>query len=210
MAKEKIQLTERQLRKITKSVILEAIANGEIDEGRLGNFFNSLGGGAKEWWRNGGVDAFKQGYNQTMADKSANDAGYYRSQVNAGYKNIPGADAITKKYDGKIAKLSQQSQSIKQEIAQLSAQKKEELQSLRRKHMSKMTSQANKFGNISKNAAANAQDAQNRRRASLGLDNIQPNSNNPAQANKPKMRVAESTNNQLDKIIREAIDRAMS
>ena len=176
---------------------LEEGVDETTDEGRFGNFLSSVGNGAKEWWRNGGVDAFKQGYNQTMADKSAADAATYRKQVNAAYKDIPGADAVMQKYDGKIAKLTQQSQSLKQQIAQLKSQKTAELQQLRSQHMSKMTSKANKFGNTAKQASGRAQDAQNRRRASLGLDPMGQQGAQPKNA-------ANLEESKLEKVIRES------
>lgn len=166
--------------------------------GRFGNFLSSVGNGAREWWRNGGVDAYKQGYNKTMADKSAADAETYRKQVNAGYKDIPGANEVMQKYDGKIAKLTQQSQSLKQQIAQLKSQKTAELKQLRSQHMSKMTSKANQFSNTAKKASGRAQDIQNRRRASLGLEPMGQQGAQPKNA-------ANLEESKLDKIIRESI-----
>ena len=197
-----MKITESQLRELVHESLNEAIAEGDIDEGRFGNFLSSLGKGAQELWKNGGIDAFKQGYNQNMADKSAADAASYRQQVNLGYKDIPGADKLMAKYDGQIAKLNQQMQSAKQQISQLKLQKKQELQKLRSEHMSNMTSQANKFGNRAKNAAASAQDAQNRRRSSLGLE---PVGQQPVQ----QKQVAESKDNRLDKVIKESIEKVL-
>ena len=191
MEKQVIKLSEAQLRDMVKKYITESINEGDIDEGRLGNFLSSVGKGAKEWWDNGGVNAFKQGYHQNMSDRSAADAAAYRKKVNVGYKDIPGANAIMQKYDGKIAKLKQQKSSIEQQISTLNTQKKQELMQARKKHMSNMTSQANKYGNTAKTSANRAQELQNSRRASLGLDPVQAAGQNPDTKTPPRMNVGQ-------------------
>jgi hypothetical protein len=61
-----------------------------------------------------------------------------------------------------------------------------------------MTSKANKFGNTAKQASDRAQDAQNRRRASLGLDPMGQQGAQPKNA-------ANLEESKLEKIIRESI-----
>lgn len=188
MAQQVVKLTEVQLRGMVEKMIRESIEDGEIDEGRLGNFFSSLGGGAKEWWRNGGVDAFRQGYNQTMAQKSQADADAaaqqakdFRNKSFAGaYKNVPGADKISAKYDGKINKARQEIKNLQGQVKNLQSQKQAELQKARSDYQAQMGKQADKFnkqageyGSKAANAGAKAKDMQNRRRGSLGLDPIQ-------------------------------------
>lgn len=58
MATQKIQLKESVLREMTRSVILEALANGELDEGFLRNMF-------------GGLKNAAQSTGQAIAQKSA-------------------------------------------------------------------------------------------------------------------------------------------
>lgn len=191
-----MKITEKQLRQLVRESLQQTINENESDEDTLGNFFSSVGQGVKDMLNYGGVNSFKQGFNDTMANKSAEDAANYRKQVNAGYKNIPGADGIMKKYDGKITKLTQQIQSLKQEVTQLKNEKKTKLQQLRSEHMSNMTSKANKFNNTAAQASARAQDAKNSRLAFNGQQNTQ----------QYRAALEES---KLDKIISESIKKVL-
>ena len=65
MGNQKIKLSEEQLRELVKNTIMESIQDGTLDEGRLGNFFSSLGQGIKGTVR-GGLDQGRQMYNQNM------------------------------------------------------------------------------------------------------------------------------------------------
>lgn len=95
-----------------------------------------------------------------------------------------------------ITKLTQQIQSLKQEVTQLKNEKKTKLQQLRSEHMSNMTSKANKFNNTAAQASARAQDAKNSRLAFNGQQNTQ----------QYRAALEES---KLDKIISESIKKVL-
>ena len=200
----KVKITESQLRQLVRESLEEMVDEEGMDEGRLSNFFNSLGKGIQGTVR-GGLDQGRQMYNQNMAQMSQADAdaaeqqaAEFRAKQNAGYKDIPQAQEIAQKFDGKIGKL-------RQEIAGLQAQKKAEMQAARREYMSKMGKQVSKFNNkrnsfanTANNANATAANMLNRRRASLGLDPV-----GQAQGS----MVAES---KLEKIIKESIKKVLN
>lgn len=153
-----MKLTESQLRQIIGEVINESLQDGTLDEGRFGNFLSSVGSGIKGTLR-GGFDQGRQDYNDTMSQRSQADADAaaakaqeYSSQMNNGYADIPAVQKIAQKYDGKINALQQQ-------IQQLTAQKKEEMQQARRQYMRQMGKQASKYGNQSNQYAQRAQSA---------------------------------------------------
>jgi predicted RNase H-like nuclease (RuvC/YqgF family) len=204
MATQKIQLTEAQLRSMVKQVIYESINEGDIDEGKFSNFFNSLGQGIKGTVR-GGLDQGRQMYNQTMAQRSQADAdaaeqqaAEFRAKQNAGYKNIPEVQAIVQKYDAKIGKLNSQVSNIQSQISELETQKRTEMRAAKRKHMSNMGKQVSKFNNqrdsyssTANQANTKANDLMNRRRASLGLDPVQAAGKNPDTKTPPRMNVGQ-------------------
>ena len=194
----KMKITEAQLKQLIRESLDEIMDEEDIEEGRLGNFFSSLGKGIQ------GTVQGRQMYNQNMAQRSQADAdaaerqaAEFRAQQNAGYKDIPAAQKIAAKYDGKI-------NSLRQEISNLQAQKKSEMQAARQKHMSKVGKQVSKFNKqrdqfagTAANANTRAADMLNRRRASLGMEPI---------SGQQKM-VAES---KLDRIIKESIKKHLS
>jgi len=211
-----MKITESELKQLVRESLMEAIQEGDVDEGRFKNFFSSLGKGIQGTVR-GGLDQGRQMYNQEMsarsqadADAAETQAAELRKQQNAGYASIPGAQKVAQKYDAKIQKLQGQVDNLKGQIQQLQTQKKEEMKTARKEHMSKTGKQVSKFNkqrdryaNTASNAQNKATDMLNRRRASLGIDPVGPDKDSvrmPKQTGTDSLR--ESA---LDKAIRKAL-----
>ena len=94
MATQKIQLTESQLREMTRDVILEAIKNGELDENFLSNVWGGLTNAAKSTGQ-----AIAQRGNKIMADYNAGAAQSAKQDIE---KQIEKSKAIIKQEQEKI------------------------------------------------------------------------------------------------------------
>ena len=94
MATQKIQLKESVLREMTRSVILEALANGELDEGFLRNMFGGLKNAAQSTGQ-----AIAQRGNKFMADYNAGAAQSAKQDIE---KQIQKSQEVIKKEQEKI------------------------------------------------------------------------------------------------------------
>ena len=204
MENQKIKLSEEQLRELVKNTIMESIQDGTLDEGRLGNFFSSLGQGIKGTVR-GGLDQGRQMYNQNMAQTTANDAADARQKAtdfgkkrNIANADIPAVQKVIKKYDAKIQKATEAFEKAKKTLLSLKQEKAQAVKDARAKYKSDMTTRMNNMNNKAtglEGDSAQYSDKEremiNRRRSSFGLD--------PAQASANKKMVAESEFNKMFK-----------
>ena len=127
MATQKIQLKESELREMTKAIILEAVANGEIDEG----FLSNLWGGVKNAGYKTG-QAIAQRGNKIMGD------------INAGMAND-----VQREIDAQIQK--------SQQIINREQQKINNLRAKQRKYASNADKYINKANTNAKNWGSNTQ-----------------------------------------------------
>ena len=94
MATQKIQLKESELREMTKAIILEAVANGEIDEGFLSNMWGGMKNAAQSTGQ-----AIAQRGNKFMADYNAGAAQSAKQDIE---KQIQKSQEVIKKEQEKI------------------------------------------------------------------------------------------------------------